>query len=219
MALEPGSLGTTFAWVLVTRGPGPAFYRPNREEGGSLVTRFRSGLVPQGPPTQEILGSWGPPREHAWTIKGLPRNYRGIAEEPLTDHPATTVGRHHPQTTGEPPGDERGQPAGRALVQLCTYRVCPDAAPSSVHASREFVLGHLHEYSILWNTASSGTERHPVERFWLTHLAGRSLPPMTTDAAPRVRVHDSARRRSGLALTALTSRATLRLAAPIRSRC
>ena len=142
MALEPGSQGTIFAWVLVTWEPGPAFYRPNREEGGSLVTRFRSGLVPQGPPTQEILRSWGPPREHAWTIKGLPRNYRGIAEEPLADHPATTLGRDHPRTTGEPPGDEHGQPAGRALVQLCTYRVCPDAAPSSVCASCKFELGH-----------------------------------------------------------------------------
>ena len=63
MALEPGSLGTIFAWILVTWGPDPAFCRLNREEGGSLVTRFRSGLVPQGPTPQEILGSQGPPRD------------------------------------------------------------------------------------------------------------------------------------------------------------
>ena len=57
MALEPGSLGTIFAWILVTWGPGPAFNRLNGEEGGSLVTRFRTGLLPQGPPTRKC---WSP---------------------------------------------------------------------------------------------------------------------------------------------------------------
>jgi len=47
--LELGSLGTISAWVLVTRGPVPAFCRLNREEGGSLVIGFRAGLVLQGP--------------------------------------------------------------------------------------------------------------------------------------------------------------------------
>jgi len=61
--LEPGSLGTIFAWILVTRGPGSAFCRLSREKGGSLVTRFRPRLVPQGPPTQEIPGSQGPPSD------------------------------------------------------------------------------------------------------------------------------------------------------------
>jgi len=60
---EPGSLGTIFAWILVTRGPSLAFCRLNREEGGSLVTRFRSGLVLEGPPARGILGSQGPPSD------------------------------------------------------------------------------------------------------------------------------------------------------------
>ena len=79
MVLELGSLGTISAWVLVTRGPVPAFCRLNREEGGSLVTRFRTGLVPQGPPAQEILGSQGPPGDHAGATEEPPRDERSHA--------------------------------------------------------------------------------------------------------------------------------------------
>ena len=59
--LELGSLATISAWSLVTRGPAPAFRRLRCQEGGSLVTTFRAGLVLEGPPARGILGSQGPP--------------------------------------------------------------------------------------------------------------------------------------------------------------
>jgi len=52
---EVGPQGTMFARNLVTRGPDPASWSPERQEDGFLVTRFRSRLIPQGPPTRK---SW-----------------------------------------------------------------------------------------------------------------------------------------------------------------
>ena len=88
MALEPGSLGTIVAWILVTRGPGSAFCRLNRDEGGSLVSRPCSELVPQGPTSQEILGSQGPPGDHLRATRGQPRDHPGAsaATRPRVHH-------------------------------------------------------------------------------------------------------------------------------------
>ncbi|MDK2932041.1 MAG: hypothetical protein PWR07_2172, partial [Bacillota bacterium] len=54
---EVGPRGTISARSLVTRGPDPASWWLERREGGSLVTRFRTGLVPQGPPARKSWSS------------------------------------------------------------------------------------------------------------------------------------------------------------------
>ena len=54
---EVGPRGTISARSLGTRGPDPASSWPERQEGGSLVTRFPTGLLPQGPPTRKSWSS------------------------------------------------------------------------------------------------------------------------------------------------------------------
>ena len=68
VALEVGPLGTISARTLVTRGPASPPRGLRREEGGSLVTRFRAQLLPQGPPARK---SWSRGDRFSTGIKGV----------------------------------------------------------------------------------------------------------------------------------------------------
>ena len=101
MTGEVDPQGTIFARSLVTRGPDPASSWIERQEGGSLVTRFRSGLVPQGPPARKSwsledqppvgtceggylgtrscsnLAPWGPSLRGSWSPGDQVRRFAG----------------------------------------------------------------------------------------------------------------------------------------------
>jgi len=97
VADEVDHAGSIFTWNLVTKGSALASRRVRREEAGSLVATFRTGLFPQGPSARKAwsfedqapmgiwesgyvrtrwranLILWGPSLRGTWSPEDQPR--------------------------------------------------------------------------------------------------------------------------------------------------